>query len=227
MSASLLILTAFNAVYKDVADITLPAMARLARAQNYRFVVLDDATCDRRGGWIKIQPIIKALSSGAEYVLWLDIDALVVRTDLDIRDETHPSIDLYICLHHPAPPTTDPPHFNTGVMLIRASQWSREFFESVWARGPLDHRWNDQATIHHLLGYGEILGPEEERGADQRRASVCELDTAWNSIPGVCESVNPVIWHFAGMPISERIRRMGALVPPNDLASSKGQGRSW
>ena len=188
-------------------------MHRFADAHDYAIRVVE-RDCGRRGGWIKIEPLLALLEDGFDYVLWLDADTVVARTDIDIRNVTHGSVDLHMTWHNPAPrPNGDPPHFNTGVMLIRASNWSRAFFTQVWEVGPLEHRWNDQATIHHALGFHEVLDMGRNR-EDVSKHPIARLNLTWNSIPNVCTLADPVIWHYAGMEMGARIDAMRSASRP-------------
>jgi hypothetical protein len=205
VSPSVCILTACNSLYRNVALISVPRMRQLADAHGYELRVVERDDCARRGGWIKIQPIVDALGGAFDFVLWLDADTLVTRVDTDLRNVMHPNVHLHLAWHTPvARPGGDSPHFNTGVMLIRASDWSRGLFKRVWDIGPLEHRWNDQATIHHMLGYDEIVGLGQNRRSEIDRSPISRLNVTWNSIPDVCALADPVIWHFAGMQMERR-----------------------
>lgn len=214
MPPSLCVLTAYNAAYKDLASISVPSIRRLADAHGYALRVVERDDCVRRGGWMKIEPIIAALADGFDFVLWLDTDTFVARTNIDIRNIIHPDVQLHMAWHKIAS-GADPHHFNTGVMLIRASDWSRNFFARVWDRGPLDHRWNDQATIHHVLGYDEIAQRGADRGQDIGKNPLSSLNVTWNSIPNVCALDDPVIWHYAGMGMESRLRAMNEIAGAN------------
>jgi lipopolysaccharide biosynthesis glycosyltransferase len=183
-------------------------MRLFADAHGYSFRALERESCCRRGGWIKIEPILALLAEGFDYVLWLDADTIVARTDIDIRNVTQQSAHLHMAWHKPLPrPGGDPAHFNTGVMLIRASDWSRKFFAQVWDVGPREHRWNDQATILHLLGFDGALGTGKNR-ENAMSHPVGWLNITWNSIPQVCALEDPVVWHFAGMEMGVRLDAM-------------------
>jgi hypothetical protein len=199
---TLCILTAHDSRYEEIAAISAPFMRRLADAHGYTYTALRRDDCVRGAGWIKIEPILDVLSSGKfDFLLWLDADAMPVRTDVDVLTVARSDADLHMAWHRPLAQTTnDPAHYNTGVMLIRASDWSRRFFEAVWQVGPLPHRWNDQAAIHRVLGYDGLLGLGEDRDDEQNRRHVGRIGDAWNSIPGVCFADDPIILHYAGIP---------------------------
>jgi hypothetical protein len=208
LPSSVCILTAYDDRFADLGAISVPSMRRFADAHGYALRAVERNGCSRRGGWLKIEPIIEALSGGFDFVLWLDADTYVARADVDIRNVTHPDIDLHMAWHVPPQHEHgDLPHFNTGVMLIRASDWSRAFFARVWERGPLAHKWNDQATIHHLLGLDGALRMGENSDV-MSRSPVSSLNVSWNSIPAVCAVDDPMIWHCAGIEMSARLDLM-------------------
>jgi hypothetical protein len=213
------VLTAYDDRFAGIGAISVPSMRRLADAHGYALRVVERNDCTRRGGWLKIEPIVAALSGAFDFVLWLDADTYVVRTSIDIRNVTHPDIDLHMVWH--APQHGDRSHFNTGVMLIRASDWSRAFFERVWEFGPLAHKWNDQATIHHLLGLDGVLQIGADRADVINRSPVASLSVSWNAIPGVCAVDDPIVWHCAGMEMGARLDLMRSLSKPD---GSSGAG---
>jgi hypothetical protein len=133
----------------------------------------------------------------------MDIDAVVLRNDVDIRSAVVDAADLHMAWH--GPDTSEimaadfVPHFNSGVMLIRVTDWSRAFFERVWDIGQLEHPWFDQATILHALGYDDCLGLGPNRPDEPNRSHLARLDTAWNSIPGLATAPDPIVHHYAGI----------------------------
>lgn len=208
--------------YAALAKLTLPRMEAFAARHGHdlRIHQLEDTDLDR--AWMKIPPILDALDSDFEFVVWLDIDALIVRLDRDILDAARPGIDLLMSWHKPdtaqlhGPPCPEhraPAHYNAGVCLIRRSNWSRDFFARMLTmRGQLNHPWSDQAALHVMLGLNESLGLGPDLADAPDRSSVGHLDTAWNSIPGVAMADDPVIHHFAGLPHDVRLRLMESSV---------------
>jgi hypothetical protein len=101
------------------------------------------------------------------------------------------------------------PQYNCGVMLIRVTNWSRDFFRQVWEMGQLAHPWTDQATILHLLGYDNLIAIGPERPDEQNRRRLGRLDSAWNAILGIAMAPDPIIHHHAGIDhLPTRLRLM-------------------
>ena len=207
-----LMLSGYDSAHAALAEITIPAMRRYADRHLCELRVVTKTTVDRHPAWIKISSVCEALTEEFDFVLWLDADALFVRNDVDVRTAIHPTADLQLSWH--GPETTDwqapsdlPPHFNTGVLLIRVSSWSKDFFARVWETGELENTiWHEQSTMHHVLGCGNVSSLEN--WIHPERSHVAHLDAAWNSIPGVATAPDPIINHYAGIEDRIRVRLM-------------------
>jgi hypothetical protein len=157
----------------------------------------------RPRGWIKIEAIRAALEDDFDFLFWIDADAIVLRRDADIRTAAIDGASLQMAWHGPDTSKIEAanfvPHFNSGVMLIRVNDWSRDFFRRVWDVGQLPHHWSDQATMLHLLGYDECLGLGPNRPEEPDRNRLARLDTIWNSAPGLAVASDAIIHHYAGV----------------------------
>jgi len=214
--------------FARIAALTLPRMEAYAARHGYELIVHEKDGSEFSNSWMKIPAIISALRGGFDFVVWLDIDALILRTDRDILDDAQPAADLMACWHGPDTVRLDglpfAPHFNAGVYLVRTSEWSVEFFARVLAmHATNDHPWQEQAVLHKLLGYNASLGIGPDTPNERDRAHVARLDPVWNSIPGVAMAADPVIHHFAGLKGENRMDLIRANVdtlPVYETASS-------
>jgi galactosyl transferase GMA12/MNN10 family len=212
--ARILLLTAYDAGFVDIASLSIPRMMRYAKRHNLSFRAVTDSASERPGSWIKVPPIRAALNEKFDYVWWIDADALLLRDDIDIRSAIIPTADLL--LSWLGPETTDwhgppelPGHFNAGVMLIRVGSWARDFLKLIWEETN-SHQWADQASILHHLGYDNLLGLGVENPLSVHRKHLGYLDPAWNSVPGVAMTEDPIVYHYAGLPNRDRVRLMQA-----------------
>jgi hypothetical protein len=178
-------------------------MKAFAATHGYEQRFIHGDNWKRPRGWLKIEAIRAALEDGFDFILWMDVDAIVLRNDVDVRTAAVDGADLHMAWHGPNTSeimaTDFVPHFNSGIMLIRATDWSRAFFKQVWEIGQLRHPWFDQATILHALGFDECLGLGPDRPGEPNRSRLARLDTAWNSIPGLATVPDPIIHHYAGI----------------------------
>ncbi len=212
MKSSVCLLTACDSVQMGLTDFTLPHMRALAAAHSYQLRFIHGEHWKRPHGWLKIELIRAALEENFDFLLWMDVDAVVLRKDVDIRTAAVDAADLQMAWHGPETSEIMPadfvPHFNSGVMLIRVTDWSRAFFERVWEIGQLRHPWFDQATILHALGYDDCLGLGPDRPDEPDRSRLARLDTIWNSIPGIAIAPDPIVHHYAGISNPSTRRKM-------------------
>jgi mannose-6-phosphate isomerase-like protein (cupin superfamily) len=234
MKRSVCILTAYNSALRPVAALTVPRMHAFAQAHGYEVCVIERDDWERPRGWIKAEAIRGALDSNFDFLFWIDIDAVIVRRDIDVRTVEVDCANLHMVWHGPDTSTVQfdfTPHFNTGVMLIRANDWSRDFFKRTWEVGQLPHGWSDQATIHHLLGYDNCLALGPDRPDEPNRSHVARLDIVWNSIPGFAIAPDPIINHYAGLHFGTRLRLVevdARTAPLREAASPElRQAFSW
>ncbi|GEO81445.1 hypothetical protein [Pararhodospirillum oryzae] len=170
----------------------------------------------RPPAWAKIAILGALLNGATDWVLWVDADALVLRLDADPRPLLDPGRDLWLACHHqwvhPMPGMAvrfDVP--NTGVMALKASDWTRDFLARVWAAERwLNHPWWENAAVLELMGYHRLLDPEARNAPDPAvMDKIGWLDWAWNSVPDLCEVPDPVIRHYTRRgSLAERLAEM-------------------
>jgi galactosyl transferase GMA12/MNN10 family len=209
---SVCLLTAYNSTLQPLAAFTVPRMQALAQAHGYEVRAIHRDDWERPRGWIKIEAIHAALDSDFDFLFWIDVDAIILRSDVDVRTAAVDHADLHMVWHGPDTARIEAenfvPHFNSGVMLIRVTDWSRHFFSRVWEVGQLSHHWFDQPTILHLLGYDSCIGFGPDRPDEPNRSRLARLDAAWNSIPGVATAPEAIIHHYAGAGHAPTILRL-------------------
>ena len=112
-----------------------------------------------------------------EWLLWLDADVVIVDLGADIAREIRPEADLYLTEHCWDGQYTA----NSGVMMIRSSEWARSFLDEVWARSDfVNHPWWENGAILDLLGYS--LQPARLVRPTAWLQRTRFLDTRWNSV---------------------------------------------
>ena len=96
---------------------------------------------DRPACWAKIPALLDALETHT-WVLWADSDAIVFAEGRRIEDLCDPDYDLVVqsldeffrFRRVPVEVGLDRMPINTGVFLIRASEWSRRFLQRAYAQ---------------------------------------------------------------------------------------------
>jgi hypothetical protein len=192
-----LVLTGNDAGFSAVAALTVPVMRRYAERHGFAFHAELFQPTDRVAAWSKVPAIQNALASGFDPVVWIDADALIVRSDLSILDGSDPEKDLFIT-----------PIKNTGVLLVRNTPWSVRFLERLWHNQlvPEHHTW-DNAAFLHLIGHRKWLKRGEDDCPDQEMLShIGRLDSRWNVTPMTTPAGDAFIRHYAGIPLAARIK---------------------
>jgi len=172
-----------------------PTLAAYAQRHGWSLVLSSERLGDRPASWTKIT-LVQELLSHYEFVFWVDADALIVDLDRDILAEINDDADIWFA-RHPQDRNPEATVLNAGIFLARSSPFTRDLLAAMWASEQfIDHNWWENAALLHLLGYS--LEPQFAKLHESIwDARVGQLDLAWNSVPGYCESPNPAINHHA------------------------------
>jgi hypothetical protein len=183
--------------YVRLLGLARPSFAGYAEKWGYDFhEIVDSWDSSRPHAWTKILAI-RELLDRYDFVFYVDSDALILRTDVDIESEFEHDFAW------PSVLINGKPCPNAGIMAIRSSVRTKKLFDLAYEQKDLIFNgWWEQAALLRVLQYedprdGEKHWSEFELG--KLPVSVFELDSKWNStIPGM--SPNPIIRHFAGDP---------------------------
>ena len=173
-----------------------PTLVSYARRWRWDVVLSSENLApERPAAWAKVV-LIQQLLRDFEYVWWIDADALIVRSDGDVLDETEPDKDIYLVEHPQASPDRSVVP-NSGVVLFRRGEYTVDFLRRLWNKEEyVDHNWWENAALLDLLGHS-LEAPWPLTSDTPDRAHVKFLDVAWNSVPGQCDAPSPFIRHHA------------------------------
>lgn len=125
--------------YERLGMMALENRRLYCERHGYTFIKDVDIAKDRPACWAKIPAILKAFEQH-EWVLWADSDTLIFDHARPLEDFCDPKFDLIVQSHDHfyealgVDPVASLEHMpiNTGVFLIRATQWSRWFLEEAY-----------------------------------------------------------------------------------------------
>lgn len=138
--------------------------------------------------WLKIPVLLGALQSGYEWVGFIDADAEVRSTAPDFRDALKTeSIGMV---------NGRSGRVNSGVILVRNSEVSRQFFRRVM--GSIVEEIPDEARANLKYENGNVIFVTSELGG------VEELDRRWNNTAD--RELDDFIRHYTG-PLRETYKR--------------------
>jgi hypothetical protein len=103
------------------------------------------------GCWSKVEMMKRALAQGYEYIVWLDVDALIYDTDTDLRDAFVNGIGacwMRIPQLH---------HWNVGVLYVRNTPQSIKFIDDWLALYPGGQQWREQGEFNKLALASKVV----------------------------------------------------------------------
>ena len=140
------ILIAYDDNFKNIAELNIPIIQSYCKLNNYIFEQRDIVNFDKHPAWFKPIAICDELEKNkSDYVLWLDIDTLILKQDFSLEKICSSNKYLYL--------SKDINNINSGVMLIKNCQEMKKFFNAVSELylSFKDHIWWEQAAIIHLI----------------------------------------------------------------------------
>jgi hypothetical protein len=178
------VITAFNSDFRKLGAICLSSMIHYELSgiggeikSSARRI---PGSFDRPASWFKLPEIKGEMKAGANFVLWVDADAIITGKQ-NIQDLIDPCSDLTIA--------TDENGINCGVMAWRSSEKTLKFLDRVWEREEfIDHPWWEQAAIADMID----------------ELSVSYVDKSlFNAYPSDATEESGIL-HWPGMSIEER-----------------------
>ena len=162
-------------------ELALPTFRAYAAAWDWT-VLAEDLTSDGSGAdaaaqaakWAKPR-LLRAALAEHPYVLWLDADVLLLRTDEDVLAHLHPQDFQALALEQvPAEHRTNP---NTGVWLLRSCPQAEAFLDEVERAGQQPGPWADQGAVLRALGWDR--GDERYHWARPGPGNAFSAGTSW------------------------------------------------
>ena len=225
-NSKLKILSGYNYRYRNIGKESEKTIMKYANHFNFDYEIDKRNSFERPLYWLKIKMLIEHLEKGShEFYLWLDADTFICRYEniLDHVDKTK-----NICIHNQFFKSKHKNKIknvdflswgpNTGVMLIKNSKWSLNFFKNVWNKKKyLNHYWPDNSAVMDEIGFkAEISKLSDNNPSKKMLNNFYFLSGLWNSMPSknfdnpINNEIsnfyfNPIIIHLAGIRRRDRI----------------------
>lgn len=174
---------------------------RYADLHGYDFIVSTQvADPSRPAAWSKILEVRKHLPN-YDWLLFIDVDTLIMNPTVRLEDVADEKVDQVIAADHNG--------INSGVWLVKNSEWSMFFLDELWAqehlvKGPYLFHY-EQRAFHHLFQtepwskQGSVRGRQQYAGAAAvREHSKIVNQCVFNSLLPWYVSGDFVV-HFAGL----------------------------
>ena len=188
-------------VFLDMQRLIYPRHSAYCAAKNIDFWSFqggrDFGMMGEAGAWAKVGLVREALKD-YEFVFWVDVDAAVMDFETDLRDACK-DINIGACVHDPAKSdwlkqNKIDKHINVGVLYVRNTDISKQFFDKWFDAYPGPPRWADQGAFNALL----LEMPE----------AVTVIDDKWNATVNVNMVEKPVVMGWHGVPLPKRFLMM-------------------
>lgn len=177
---------------KEVQELTAPKLREYCAKHGYDCIISELQPRHRAPSWYKLGEIMREFGNGADYVLWVDADALVVNQNFKLENFFAPNKDLYIAY------TTY--GINCGVMMMRNCNLNRDIIVESWLHPEFaDHDWCEQRILMHLLDT-KVYPNDRVHIMDEE---VFNSPEYW----GGC-----FIYHMAGMTNAERLNQLSQIL---------------
>jgi len=226
-NSKLKILSGYNFKYRSVGSKSEKNIIKYANYFDFDYEFEKTNKFERHFYWLKIKMLIDNLEKGDhEFYLWLDADTFFCRYEniLDIVDK---SKDIYV--HNNFFKSVHRTNYkfvnyltwapNVGVLLVRNTKWSLNFFKNVWNKKKyLKHFWPDNAAFMDEIGLtAEISKISSNKLSNNVAKKVSFISGIWNSMPKRNYKnpennevsnfyFDPVIIHLAGIRRRDRLK---------------------
>jgi hypothetical protein len=139
-----LVVTACDENYSDLQKVTSPTIKSYCEKQGYDCFINRITEKERPPAWYKIKEVLKAFETGADYVLWIDTDAIIVNQEYKLQDIVEVGKDFYFSCNWAA--------MNNGVFMMKNNQFNKYFLDLTWNQTHFiyDSWWEQRAMIHLL-----------------------------------------------------------------------------
>ena len=225
-SNKLKILSGYNFRYRSIGEKSEKNIIKYANYFNFDYEFEKKNKFERHFYWLKIKMLIDNLEKKThKYYLWLDADTFFCRYEnilnhIDKSKHIHVHNNFFKSSHKTKYKfvnylTWAP---NVGVLLVRNTNWSLNFFKNVWnKRKYLNHFWPDNAAFMDVIGLkAEISKISDNNMPKNVIQNVSFLSGIWNSMPKRNFKnpkndelsnfyFDPVIIHLAGIRRRDRL----------------------
>ncbi len=221
------ILSGYNFRYRSIGKKSEESIIKYANHFNFDYEIDKTNKFERHFYWLKIKMIIENLEKGThDFLFWVDADAFFCKFE-NILDHVDKSKHLFV--HNNFFKSSHKTKYkfvnyltwapNVGVLLIRNTNWSLNFFKNVWNKKKyLDHFWPDNAAFMDELGFkAEISKISSNSVNKDTLKKIFFLPGTWNSMPKKNYKnpekdevsnfyFDPIIIHLAGIRKRDRLK---------------------
>ncbi len=192
------IISAYDEGFSQIGSLSEITISRYCKRHSIDFEIYKTGfDLSRPPQWSKLSFMKKALQEGYDYVMWIDADAFFIK-HTDIRPAITTDHDVFI--------TRDCNTLNTGVWIVKNSEFTKRLLDKVDGSGPWDRMWWENGAFKELF---------ESNWEDIQHKTYILPQVVFNSYPYIDYDIwypigntnrdLSVIIHLPGKTISERL----------------------
>jgi hypothetical protein len=199
----------------ELLALALPTFVDYGARHGYEIIVGDGESGGRPAPWGKVL-LLQRLLKVYEFVLWVDADALILDSMVDMETVIPGSAFQAFSVVTSVPGWGVCPC--TGVWALRSCERSQRFLSEVWDQEDLtNHDWWEQTAVWRLTGW-VLDRPFKKAQSSEWDDGTFFLDEEWDMIPMFPIGYAPGrIRHYAGW----KSYRRRAFDMRTDLASPR------
>ena len=226
-NSNLKILSGYNFRFRNIGKESRKTIIKYANYFNFDYEIDIKNNFERPFNWLKIQMLIEHLEKGKhEFLLWIDADAFICRYEnilhhVDLKKHIFVNNQFFNSKHKTKISNVNYLTWapNDGVILVRNTKWSLEFFKNVWdKKNYINHHWTDNAAFMDEMGLKtEISKINHNHLTKDVSNKVYFLSGLWNSMPKRNYKnpdnneisnfyFDPIIIHLAGIRNRDRLK---------------------
>lgn len=217
--------TYFNKDYRQISHYCLNSLKKYSLKFGYPIILHNEVTSNSYPPWNKILVIKKLFSEGYDYVFYIDADAMIINFDYNIADQIEPEKEWYLVRQQKEFNEGYVP--NTGVMLIKNTDFSKNILDQLWQLNHYSHHyWADQAALIELIGLKYELPPKFQdyiKSDDPNPEFIKKikwLDEKWNEDQHFA-TTNSIIIHLLGGRKCYKLWHLNRLAYKHNLIQKK------
>jgi hypothetical protein len=114
---------------EDIVKLTAPNQKKYADTNGYDYILYKGRLSNRHPAWDKILAVKENLPN-YDYVMWVDSDSIFKKFDYKLEDIILPEYNGFF-----GKDPVDSIYVNTGVFILKNSEWSLNLLNQVWDSG--------------------------------------------------------------------------------------------
>ncbi len=158
----ILITSVISGAAKDYAEIPSTVNHRYAKYYGYDYYVENSRLSPRHPCWDKVLLALDSLNKGYDYVWIVDADLMILNHQINLLTniiQPHSTAHVILSSDASNAGVFDKPWVNTGSIVYKNSEWTREFLSHWWTNSGeyLDKPLWEQSALNELIQVSEEI----------------------------------------------------------------------